>query len=69
MATIASNKSQLKGMSFILIIINNPLKVEIALLRYAYSHILIPDIAILDIACECAMAGQYTKWEEKKERI
>jgi hypothetical protein len=37
-------------MSFILIIINNPLKAKIALFRYAYSHILIPDIAILDIA-------------------
>ena len=37
-------------MSFILIIFNNPLKVKIALFRYAYSLILIPDIAILDIA-------------------
>jgi hypothetical protein len=37
-------------MSFILIIINNPLKVKTALFRYAYSLILIPDIAILDIA-------------------
>jgi hypothetical protein len=37
-------------MSFILIIINNALKVKIALFRYAYSLILIPDIAILDTA-------------------
>ena len=37
-------------MSFILIISDNPLKFKIALFQYAYSHILLPDIAILDIA-------------------
>ena len=52
-------------MSFILIIINNPLKVKIALFRYAYSLILIPDISYIRYCLD----AQYTKWEEKKRRI